>query len=323
MSSQDAGRAGQDDGSGLLVFFDDERCVDVALAGGKGASLARMTALGMLVPPGFVVAADALQIALADRVTALREVLARGERGEDLAEVAQEAQALVQAADLGGALPQRVGEAYARLGEGDVPVAVRSSATAEDSEAASFAGQQETFLHVRGVEEIVERIRECWSSFFTERALFYRSRKGSLSDLGMAVVVQRMVKPDVSGVMFTIDPTKGRRDRMVVEAVFGLGEGVVSGQLTPDHFVLARDGRLKRKRLHAQPHAIVHDPAGGVREVLLPPEQGEAQTLDEEQLARLAKVGVDLEERLGGPQDVEWAIEDGELFVLQSRPVTT
>jgi pyruvate,water dikinase len=200
---------------------------------------------------------------------------------------------------------------------------VRSSATAEDSEAASFAGQQETFLHVSGVDAVVERIRDCWSSFFTERALFYRSRKGSLSDLGMAVVVQRMVQPDVSGVMFTIDPTKGRRDRMVVEAVFGLGEGVVSGQLTPDHFVLARDGRLKRKRLHVQPHAIVHDPAGGVREVLLPPERGEEQTLDEQQLARLAKVGVLLEERLGGPQDVEWAIQGEELFVLQSRPVTT
>ena len=110
---------------------------------------------------------------------------------------------------------------------------------------------------------------------------------------------------------------------MIVEAVFGLGEGVVSGQLTPDHYVLARDGRLKRTRLHAQPYAIVHDPAGGVREEHLPPERGEAQTLAEDQLARLAKVGIDLEERLGGPQDIEWAMQDDELFVLQSRPVTT
>jgi len=138
----------------------------------------------------------------------------------------------------------------------------------------------------------------------------------------MAVVVQRMVEPDVSGVLFTVDPTKGRRDRMVVEAVFGLGEGVVSGQLTPDHYVLARDGRLKRTRLHAQPYAIVRDPGGGVREQELPAERGETQTLDEAQLARLAQVGVDLEERLGGPQDIEWALQDGELYVLQSRPVT-
>ena len=137
-----------------------------------------------------------------------------------------------------------------------MPVAVRSSATAEDSEAASFAGQQETYLHVRGVDEIVERIRDCWCSFFTERALFYRSEKGSLTDLGMAVVVQRMVQPDVAGVMFTIDPTKGRRDRMVVEAVFGLGEGVVSGQLTPDHYV-ARARRAAQA--HAAAHAAVRD----------------------------------------------------------------
>jgi pyruvate,water dikinase len=306
----------------VLVFFEEERCTDVALAGGKGASLARMTALGMPVPPGFVVPADALEAALADTVAAIRAVLARGEDGGDLVPVAEEAQALVKAADSGGVFPAQIAEAYARLGDGEVPVAVRSSATAEDSEAASFAGQQETFLHVRGVEDIVERIRDCWSSFFTERALFYRREKGSLTDLGMAVVVQRMVQPDVSGVMFTIDPTKGRRDRMVVEAVFGLGEGVVSGQLTPDHYVLARDGRLKRTRLHTQPYAIVHDPAGGIREQDLTPDRGEAQTLGEDQLARLAKVGTDLEERLGGPQDIEWAIQDGELFVLQSRPVT-
>jgi pyruvate,water dikinase len=306
----------------VLVFFDEERCADVALAGGKGASLARMTALGVPVPPGFVVPASALEAALADTVAAIRDVLARGQRGEDLARVADEAQALVRAADSGGAFPAEVARAYARLGEGDVPVAVRSSATAEDSQTASFAGAQETYLHVRGVDAIVERIRDCWCSFFTERALFYRREKGSLSDLGMAVVVQRMVQPDVSGVMFTIDPTKGRRDRMVVEAVFGLGEGAVSGQLTPDQYVLARDGRLKRTRLHAQPFAIVHDPAGGVREEPLPPERGEAQTLGEQQLARLARVGVDLEERLGGPQDIEWALQDDELFVLQARPVT-
>ena len=309
----------------MLVFFDDERCADVALAGGKGASLARMTALGLPVPPGFVVPADTLEAALADTVAAIRAVLARGEEGEDLATIAQEARALVTAADSGGAFPAQVREAYARLGDGDgdVPVAVRSSATAEDSEAASFAGQQETYLHVRGAEAIVERVRDCWCSFFTERALFYRREKGSLSDLGMAVVIQRMVQPDVSGVMFTMDPTKGRRDRMVVEAVFGLGEGVVSGQLTPDHYVLARDGKVKRTRLCAQPYAIVHDPGGGTREEPLPPERGEAPTLSEGDLARLARVGVDLEERLGGPQDIEWALQDGELYVLQSRPVTT
>ena len=138
----------------------------------------------------------------------------------------------------------------------------------------------------------------------------------------MAVVVQRMVEPDAAGVLFTIDPTRGRRDRMLVEAVRGLGEGVVSGQLTPDHFVLARDGRVKRTKLSPQPYKIVAGPEGGTREVALGPEEGEAAAVTEEQLARLARVGIELEERLGGPQDIEWAIQDDELFVLQSRPVT-
>ncbi|MET0684089.1 MAG: PEP/pyruvate-binding domain-containing protein [Solirubrobacteraceae bacterium] len=304
----------------MLLAFDEAACADVEVAGGKGASLARMTALGMPVPPGFVVPADALEAALAGTAASIREVLARGESGEDLAAISAEAIALVRAADSGGAFPAEVEAAYARLG--DVPVAVRSSATAEDSEAASFAGQQETYLHVHGVDGIVERIRDCWCSFFTERALFYRSKKGSLSDLGMAVVVQRMVEPDVAGVLFTIDPTRGRRDRMLVEAVFGLGEGVVSGQLTPDHFVLARDGRVKRTKLSPQPYKIVAGPSGGTVEVELEAGAGAAACVTEDQLARLAAVGLELEERLGGPQDIEWAIQDDELFVLQSRPVT-
>jgi pyruvate,water dikinase len=304
----------------MLLAFGEAACADVDVAGGKGASLARMTALGMPVPPGFVVPADALEAALADTAAAIRAVLARGEAGEDLAVVAAEAIALVREADSGGAFPAEVAAAYAQLG--DVPVAVRSSATAEDSEEASFAGQQETYLHVVGVDGIVERIRDCWCSFFTERALFYRSKKGSLSDLGMAVVVQRMVEPDVAGVLFTIDPTRGRRDRMLVEAVFGLGEGVVSGHLTPDHFVLARDGRLKRTKLSPQPYKIVAAPGGGTAEVTLSIEEGEAATVSEDQLARLAAVGIELEQRLGGPQDIEWAIQDDEIFVLQSRPVT-
>ena len=304
----------------MLLRFDEPGCDDVAIAGGKGASLARMTALGMPVPPGFVVPADALEVALAETAASIRAVLARGQAGEDLAVVSGEAIALVRAADSGGAFPAEVAEAYARLGE--VPVAVRSSATAEDSEEASFAGQQETYLHVHGVDGIVERIRDCWCSFFTERALFYRSKKGSLADLGMAVVVQRMVEPDAAGVLFTIDPTRGRRDRMLVEAVRGLGEGVVSGQLTPDHFVLARDGRVKRTKLSPQPYKIVAGPEGGTREVALGPEEGAGAAVTEEQLARLAQVGLELEERLGGPQDIEWAIQDDELFVLQSRPVT-
>jgi pyruvate,water dikinase len=267
-----------------VVWFDDEACRDVARAGGKGASLAAMTAEGLPVPPGFVVPAEVLEASVdAGR---LRGLAAAGDHAG--------ATALVLACE-----PPRgaITAAYERLGGGEV--AVRSSACAEDSEAASYAGQQETFLHVSGAEDVCARVVGCWASFFTERAVFYRSRKGSLDDLRMAVVVQRMVAPEKSGVLFTVDPVQRRRDRMIVEAIFGLGERVVSGEATPDHYVLDRTGARKREHLVN----------GGV--------------LEGDELVALAELGRSLEERFGGPQDIEWAIADDTLYLLQSRPVTT
>ena len=289
----------------MLLGFGDEACLDVARAGGKGASLARMTALGLPVPPGFVVPADMFTTVV--DAEALRAAL------PDHAQ----AQAIVAAAQV----PDEVAGAYAALGDSP-PVAVRSSACAEDSETASYAGQQETFLHVRGADAVRDRVRDCWASFFSERAIFYRQKKGSLDDLGMAVVVQRMVRSEVAGVLFTCDPVRGRRDRMVVEAVLGLGEAAVSGQVTPDHYILKRDGTVRKAQVARQPLAVVPVEGGGVEERELGPEGGE-QKLGEEHLRRLAKLGDDLEQRLGGPQDIEWALEDGSIYVLQARPVTT
>lgn len=296
----------------VLRFAEDE-CLEVMRAGGKGASLARMASLGLPVPPGFVVPADALAAALGDRAEELASLSA---------DDAERAQRIVAETDMGPELSEEVTAAYRELGD-DVPVAVRSSACAEDSQEASFAGQQETYLDVRGADDVVERIRDCWGSFFSERALFYRAQKGSLDDLGMAVVVQRMVSADVAGVLFTVDPVRRRKDRMVVEAVFGLGEACVSGQVTPDNYVLARDGALKRRRLSVQPLVIESAPEGGTVERELDPAEGGAATLAEDQLRELARLGEDLQGRLGGPQDIEWAIEGGELYVLQARPVTT
>jgi pyruvate, water dikinase len=286
-----------------MLSFDDEACTDVARAGGKGASLARMTALGLPVPPGFVVPADALAAAV--DTDALRAALPDAAR----------AQAIVARAQ-----PPEIAAAYATLGD-DPPVAVRSSACAEDSEAASYAGQQETYLYVRGARAVRERVRDCWASFFSERALFYRQRKGSLDDLEMAVVVQRMVQADVAGVLFTCDPVHHRHDRMVVEAVLGLGEAAVSGEVTPDHYALKRDGTLKRVQVARQPFAIVPAAAGGTERRDLG-EEGGAQKLGEDELRALARIGDDLEQRLGCPQDIEFAIEGGEIYVLQARPVT-
>jgi pyruvate, water dikinase len=270
--------------NGRLLWLEEEPCRRVAAAGGKGASLAAMTREGLPVPAGFVVPADVLEECVDGE--RLRE-LVRAQRHE-------EARALVLAAE-----PPRdeIAAAYERLGGG--PVAVRSSACAEDSEAASFAGQQETYLHVEGADQVCARVVDCWASFFSERALFYRARKGSLDDLAIAVVVQKMVEPEKSGVLFTADPIQRRRDRMVVEAVFGLGEQVVSGAVTPDHYVVDRGGAVKRESLRH----------GGV--------------LSGEELAKLAELGRGLEERFGGPQDVEWAIADDRVYLLQSRPITT
>jgi pyruvate,water dikinase len=252
-----------------------------------------------------VIAADVLaQVVDAD---ALRAALPDHEKAQEIVAGAQP--------------PAEIADWYEALGD-DPPVAVRSSACAEDSETASYAGQQETYLYVRGAQAVLDRVRDCWASFFSERAIFYRQKKGSLDDLGMAVVVQRMVRADVAGVLFTCDPVRGRRDRMVVEAVLGLGEAAVSGQVTPDHYILKRDGTVRKAQVSEQPFAVVPVEAGGTEERELGAE-GSEQKLGEDQLRDLARLGDDLEQRLGGPQDIEWALEGGELYVLQARPVTT
>ena len=289
-----------------MLQFGDQACLDVARAGGKGASLARMSALGLPVPPGFVVPAECLAAALPDGGSGLRAALPDAAR----------AQAIVARAEP----PDGIEAAYRRLGD-DPPVAVRSSAAAEDSEAASYAGQQETYLHVRGARAVRDRVRDCWASFFSERALFYRARKGSLDDLGMAVVVQRMVRADVAGVLFTCDPVHRRRDRMVVEAVLGLGEAAVSGAVTPGPL---RAQARRHRQARADRAAADRDRAGrerGHRGAAAGDEGGE-QKLGEEELRELARIGDDLERRLGGPQDIEWALEGGSIYVLQARPVT-
>ena len=279
-----------------VIWFAEEACQDVGLTGGKGASLARMTAEGLPVPPGFVVPSYVLEESL-DTERMLELAATRSAEGlQELVAQCQPPTDEITAAyeNLIGA---RVTETYKRVG--DAKVAVRSSAVAEDSEAASYAGQQETYLFVEGAEEVCRRVVDCWGSFFSERALFYRSEKGSLEDLRMAVVVQKMVDPEKSGVLFTVDPVKRRRDRMVVEAVRGIGEQVVSGEVTPDHYTLDRKGKTKREK-------IVDE-----------------RVLTDEELQRLGELGRKLEDKHGVAQDIEWAIVGEEIFLLQSRPVTT
>jgi pyruvate, water dikinase len=280
-----------------VVWFTEETCQDVAVAGGKGASLARMTAEGLPVPPGFVIPSYVLKESIdAERMLELAASHSTRELQELVAATEPPREGITAAYEnlVGGGRPTAT---YKLVG--NKKVAVRSSAVAEDSEAASYAGQQETYLFVEGGEEVCRRVVDCWASFFSERALFYRSQKGSLEDLRMAVVIQKMVDPEKSGVIFTVDPVRRRRDRMVVEAVRGIGERVVSGEVTPDHYALDRKGKLKREK-------VVDD-----------------RVLTDDELQRLGDLGRQLEERHGVAQDIEWAMIGEEIYLLQSRPVTT
>jgi pyruvate,water dikinase len=309
--------------SSPILGFDDPGCENPSDAGGKGSSLARMTRSGLPVPPGFVIRASVLAELLEESGDKERVLLLLAAAGHDAGPEgsARAIQSLVQALEPPPPFARDVRAALARLTTG-AGVAVRSSACAEDSETASFAGQQETYLNVSGPDEVLARIRDCWGSFFSERALFYRSRKGSLTDLGMAVVVQLQLAPDRSGVMFTMDPVGRRRDQMMIEAVWGLGEAVVSGRATPDHYMVGRDGAVKQARISVQEVAVRTGESGGVIQYTLTPEEGGARVLTDSELAELSKLGRQLEALFGRPQDVEWAYEGGRLYLLQSRPVT-
>jgi pyruvate,water dikinase len=281
-----------------------------------------MTRLGLPVPAAFVVRASVLADLLdsaGERERVLSLLARAGETGA--AEAARSIQPLIRALRLPELLSDEIDRALEQL-SCKTGVAVRSSASVEDSETASYAGQQDTYLNVKEKDAVPDRIRDCWASFFSERALFYRSRHGNLDDLGMAVVVQRQIESERSGVMFTIDPVRRRRDQMMIEAVWGLGEAVVSGHATPDHYVVSRDGTVKQVRVSAQEVAMRADESGGVTQYKLSPEQGGARVLSDAELAILADLGRRLEGHFGSPQDVEFAFDGERLYLLQSRPVT-
>jgi pyruvate,water dikinase len=312
----------------VIAPFDGLPAEATAIAGGKGASLARMAGVGLPVPRGFVVCTAAFQSFL-ERHSAKDVVLALMERLDvhdttALNTVSDQVRAII----IGNPLPEElhavIRAEYEALGP-QIPVAVRSSAVGEDGETASFAGQQETFLNVRGDDAVARDVRECWSSYFAPRALFYRAQRGTLSDLRMAVIVQEMVLAEKSGVLFTMDPIRRRRDHMVIEAVFGLGEGLVSGMVTPDHYVVDRkSGAVVNELISVQSIAVLHDVHnGGTRHVELSEAEGGERVLDVGELQDLRTTGLRVEACLGSPQDIEWSFRDGELLLLQSRPITT
>jgi len=310
-----------------VLWLDEIRSDDIGLVGGKGASLGEMTAAGLPVPPGFVVTAGTYRAFIEG--TGIDEELfdavdVDSDDSEALAAAEERAKELI----LGTEMPEDVREdilaAYDDLDDGEAFVAVRSSATAEDLPSASFAGQQDTYLNITR-DGLIDRIKHCWASLFTQRAIYYRNEQGFDHDIvDIAVVVQLMVAADKSGVMFTSHPSSGE-PKIIVEAAWGLGEAVVSGSVSPDNYVIDREAEEILEATVADKKVMMlrDEETGETVERAVPEDKRNARVLDDDELGRLTELGERAEAHYDEPQDVEWAIVDDEVFMLQSRPITT
>jgi pyruvate,water dikinase len=315
--------------------FEAAREDDFPRMGGKCASLARMIARGVRVPSGFAVTTDAyalhlrsngLSATIADRLS--RIVL---EDVDDEEKLSHEIRDAIVAQSMPGVVEQAIREGYRRMSpDGQLPVAVRSSATAEDLPDASFAGQQDTYLWVVGEDAVVEKVKACWASLFNARAISYRAENhlGQI-DVLMSVGVQKMVNASAAGVAMTLDPINGDRTKIVIDSAFGLGEPVVSGEITPDNFVVEKVlMQVLKRRIAEKDFELVADRAARKTvERVIEPERRTLPSLTEAQVLAVAKLAKSLERSMGCPQDVEWAIDadlpEGEnLVALQSRPET-
>ena len=312
-----------------IAWFKELTKDDIPLVGGKGANLGEITRAGLPVPEGFMVTAKAYESfikenGLSKKIEAILKV--NVDESSKLMEASKKIRKLIEESPIPEKVKRDVTIAYKRLDKkGKALVAVRSSATAEDLPGASFAGQQETFLNTLGTDELLKNLRRCWSSLFTPRAIFYRDKHGfEHSKVLIAVVVQRMVDADKAGVMFTVHPATGEKDKLVIEGAWGLGEGVVSGSVTPDHYVLDKNTeRLIEKEIARKETMFIRDKKKNTVQVKTSKELATKQVLSEEELVKILRLGKIVEEHYGGPQDIEWAIEEGQdPYLLQTRPIT-
>jgi pyruvate,water dikinase len=295
--------------------------------GGKGASLARLAAAGLPVPPGFHITTHAYrrfvdENSLADAILAAA-ARARADDPSTLDEASAQIQALFMQGSIPADLAALIGRAYAELAGDKAAVAVRSSATAEDLPGMSFAGQQETYLNVRGGDNVLAAVRRCWASLWTARALGYRARQGIRpEDVRLAVVVQQLVPADAAGVLFTANPVTGARDEVVINAAWGLGEAIVGGLVTPDTFLVNKQTGAVTDQQIARKEVMTVRSAEGTREEPVPADNREQAALQPGQAEELARLGGRIEDLYGQPMDVEWALSGGRFFILQARPIT-
>jgi rifampicin phosphotransferase len=308
----------------LLVDLSDIDATMINVVGGKALNLGIMSSGGLPVPGGFCVTTDAYRLVVADRLDDLMGKLADVADSDAVTAAAEEARVRVLALQIPHELQASITDHYQALGDQE-PVAVRSSATAEDLAYASFAGQQDTYLNVVGTAALLDAVRRCWASLWTDRAISYRNANGiDHRSVTLAVVVQRMIDAAAAGVMFTANPVTGNRNETVIDASPGLGEAVVSGAVNPDHFVVnTLDHTIVTRRLGDKRLMITSASGGGTEHHELADRSSEA-SLDDQQLHQLVDLGQRVQEDYGSPQDTEWALDSaGKFWLTQARPITT
>lgn len=321
-----------------ILWFDQLGQGDLPLVGGKNASLGELLRAGIPVPPGFAITTRAFdsfldQTGIRPKIASLLRRI-HLEPSQQIDQISAEIRSIIEGANVSWELEDEIGIAYRKLSRmcqiPALPVAVRSSATAEDLPHASFAGQQDTFLWVRGMDDLIASIKRCWSSLFGTRALAYRIKMGFPHEkISISVGIQKMVNSWNAGVMFTIDPATGDPSRIVIDANWGFGESVVSGECTPDQFVVDKITlQIVSKTISRKHCYFTMDPeTQTVQKLPIPDERQENQCMLDEDVVNLARMGKAVEAHYGKPMDIEWAIDKdlmapGNVFILQSRPET-
>ncbi|TCP66479.1 phosphoenolpyruvate synthase [Baia soyae] len=309
-----------------VSYFEQINRDSIAIVGGKGANLGELTQAGFSVPPGFCITVDAYQQTLSssDRMNDLFEMLnqVNPEQLDGIQLISEMIREHILTLPMDDIVESEIIHTWEHLGATD-SYAVRSSATAEDLPTASFAGQQDTYLHVKGRDQLLDSVKKCWASLFTDRAIIYRSKNGfDHCSVFLSVVVQKMVFPDVSGILFTADPITGHRQTTSIDAGFGLGEAFVSGMVTPDLYKV-RNNQIIHKQIAKKEKGSFAQEEGGTEYREIAPELQETQALSDEKIKELANIGRKIEQHFGSEQDIEWCLCGEQIYILQARPITS
>ncbi len=312
-----------------IVDVNELHVEDIPIVGGKGANLGELTNAGFPVPEAFVLTTESYDyfVSSGDLMPRVEKELEGIDRSSDdsLAAASAAIRRIFETCEIPGDLKKEIVSKYRLMvPKGEVGfVAVRSSATAEDLPDASFAGQQETYLNVKDEADLFDKIRKCWSSLFTARAIAYREKQGySHSEVKLAVVVQRMVNSEFSGIMFTVDPNSGAK-RIVIEGGYGLGEAMVGGEVTPDTYTVDKQSmQLLKKRISTQTWKYVRGDDGGVKKVDMPADMVKCQKIPDARVQEIAEIGRQIEIHYDKPMDMEWCIENDKVYIVQARPIT-